>query len=245
MWRWPIAVIVVALIGYLGVRAACRVVSETGRAAVSGLETAAGLAQGFTAENITTTFVSALPRLAEDGGTKLELAAVEATETLTRTSDRRIFFDLVPLGATVSEIRVPVTYRYHLRLEEPWRIEVDATTCVVHAPPIRATLPPAIDTAGIEKRSSRGWLRFDSDEEMAELERHLTELLSRRARDPDAIDLVRESCRRRVAEFVRGWLLAEEHWRSDRFRAVKVVFADEEPIDTDVLPPTLSLRVER
>jgi hypothetical protein len=244
-WRWPIVVLVIAVLVFLGGRAACRVVSDMGRAADSRLDQVADLADRFTTENITTTFLSALPRLAPDAGAKLELTAIQTTETLTRTSDRRVFFDLVPLGATVSEIRVPVVYRYHLSLDEPWRLEVAEHAVRVHAPAIRATLPPAIDTAGMEKRSSRGWLRFDSDDEMDELERHLTELLSRRAQDPDSIDLVRETCRRTVAEFVRNWLLAEEQWRSDAIRSVTVIFADESPPEPTLLPPTVELQTER
>jgi hypothetical protein len=244
-WRWPIVVLVLALLVYLGARAACRVVADAGRAADARLEKVTGLADRFTTENITTTFLAALPRLSPDGGTKLELTAVETTETLSRTSDRRIFFDLLPLGATVSEIRVPVIYRFHLGLDEPWQIEVNDHATVVQAPAIRPTLPPAIDTAGLEKRSSRGWLRFDSDEEMAELERHLTELLSRRAQDPDTIDLVRETCRRKVAEFVRNWLLAEEQWHSQGIKSVTVIFADEQPEDPSQLPPTVVLHSDR
>ena len=57
------------------------------------------------------------------------------------------------------------------------------------------------------------------------------------------IDLVREICRRRTAEFVRNWLLAEDHWRADRFRSVTVIFADETPQDPLAIPPTLSLEV--
>jgi hypothetical protein len=49
--------------------------------------------------------------------------------------------------------------------------------------------------------------------------------------------LVREACRRRVAEFVRDWLLREDHWRSDRFSAVSVAFEDEAPQVSQ--PPTL------
>ena len=79
---------------------------------------------------------------------------------------------------------------------------------------------------------------------MAELERSLTELLSRRAADPDSIDLVRETCRRRVAEFVRNWLLVEDQWHRDRFRSVTVVFADEEIREPPSLPPTLFLETE-
>ncbi len=244
-WRWPIVVVVTAVLILVGFRTACRVVRDGGLAAVSALTSAANFGEGFKTGRITTTFTSSLPRLVPDGGAKLELVAIESVETLTRTDDRRVFFDMVPLGATVSEIRVPVTYRYHLRLDDPWRLEVNEQNCIVHAPPIRATLPPAIDTAGLERRSSRGWLRFDSDDQMAELETNLTELLGRRAADPDSVDLVREICRRRTAEFVQNWLLAEDHWRADRFRSVTVIFADESPENPSAVPPTLSLDLDR
>ena len=237
-WRWPMVVVVLAVLAFLGVRQVVQVLERAQQAAVEGIT---GFGEGFRTATITTTFTAALPRFAPDDSLKLELAAVEAVETFTRTDDRRIFYDLLPLGTTVSEIRVPVTYRYHLRLDDPWRLEVTDHTCVVHAPPIRPTLPPAIDTARLEKRSSSGWLRFDESDRMDELERELTALLSRRAGDPDTVDLVRETCRRRVAEFVRTWLLAEDQWEADRFRAITVVFADDEPSDPLTRPATLSL----
>lgn len=240
-WRWPVVVIVLALLVYVGGRQGCQALRESGDAAV---EAVAGIAERFQTGTITTTFTAAIPRLAQDDGTKLELAAFEAVETLTRTEDRRAFFDMVPLGTTATEIRVPVTYRYHLRLGEPWRLEVRDQGCVVHAPPIRPTQPPAIHTDGMTKQISGSWLRFDEDEQMAELERSLTELLSRRAADPDNIDLVRETCRRRVAEFVRNWLLAEDHWRQDRFRSVTVIFGDEEATEPPTPPPTLFLEAD-
>ncbi len=240
-WRWPIVVVVLAVLALLGLRAACRVVRDGGLAAVTALGNVANIGEGFRTERITTTFISSLPRMTADGGTKLELVAIESVETLTRTDDRRVFFDMVPLGASVSEIRVPVTYRYHLRLDDEWRLEVREQGCIVHAPAIRATLPPAIDTAGLEKRSSSDWLRFDSDDQMAALEHSLTELLGRRAADPDTIDLVRETCRRRTAEFVRSWLLAEHQWRTDGLRSVTVIFADE---PSEALSPTLTMEIE-
>ncbi len=224
-----------AVLGYLAVQQACGMIA-TGAKAVS--EGAADVAARFRTGTITTTFIASLPHLVS-GGTKLELTAVQATETFTRSDDRRVLFELLPLGTTTSEIRVPVTYRYHVRLDEPWRLTVHDHRCLVRAPPIRPTLPPAIDTAGLEKHSESGWLRFDADERMADLERSLTELLSRRAADPDTIDLVRETCRRRLAEFVRGWLLSEGQWGGDRFRTITVVFADEKVTRPSTLPPTL------
>jgi hypothetical protein len=91
----------------------------------------------------------------------------------------------------------------------------------------------------MEKRSASGWLRFDENEQMEALERSLTPTLSVWARNPDHLDLVREQCRRRVAEFVRSWLLLENQWGPKRFTSVTVVFADEKEADPSALPPTV------
>jgi hypothetical protein len=55
------------------------------------------------------------------------------------------------------------------------------------------------------------------------------------------MNLVREQCRIRVADFVRSWLLREDHWREDRFSSVIVIFADEEIEDTLIETPTIEL----
>ena len=241
--RWPVVVAVLALVAFFGIRELFETAREGGRATVDTVralgEGAADIASRFATGTITTTFVSAIPRLVPDGGTLLELAAFEATETISRTDDKRIFFDIVPLGATVSEIRVPVTYRYHLRLDEEWTLSVADGTCVVHAPPIRPSLPPAIHTDRMEKRSESGWLRFNEDEEMESLERSLTPTLVIRAEDPDHLELVRERCRSRVGEFVRSWLLLEDQWGVGRFTSVIVIFADEQNLEPGSMPPTV------
>jgi hypothetical protein len=234
-----VALVVVAVVAYLAVDRAGRAAESGARAPADAVERAGeaaeAIAERFRTGTITTTFTAALPRLVPDGGTTLELATVEATETLRRTDERRVLFDLVSLGTSVSEIRVPTVYRYHVRLQESWRIEVRDGECLVHAPAIRPTLPPAIRTDRMERLSETGWLRFDAAEQMDELERSITPSVSERAAAPETIALVKDQARRRLAEFVRDWLLAEDQWRSDRFTSVTVVFADEEP------PPTLEL----
>jgi hypothetical protein len=241
--RWPLVIVGLAFAMIAAVHQLREAVHEGGRATADAVRAvgdgAAEIAGRFASGTITTTFVSAIPRLVPDGGTKLELAAFEATETLTETDDRKVFFDMVPLGATVSEIRVPVTYRYHLRLDESWRLEVGDGVCIVHAPPIRPTQPPAIHTDRMEQRSESGWLRFDEEEQMDALLKSLTPTLAERASDPDHIELVRERCRDRVAEFVLSWLLLEDQWGPDRFTHVEVVFADEEGTSS-VVGPMLS-----
>ena len=93
----------------------------------------------------------------------------------------------------------------------------------------------------MQKRSESGWARFDAREQMAELERSLTPRLARHAADSRRLAIVREECRKTVAEFVRDWLLKEDHWRKDRFSTIKVVFADE-PGDPALVLPVLQLQ---
>lgn len=247
--RWPMVVVILGLVAYLSVVQIGRSIREGGRAATDAVrqigEDAVDIAAAFRTGTITTTFIAAIPSFAPDSGARLELAVFEALETLRSTDELRVAWDFIPLGTTTAEIRVPVTYRYHLRLDEPWRLQVKDQTCLVHAPPIRPTLPPAIDTAGIEKHSERGWLRFNEEEQLEELQRGITAAVSSRAADGAHLEMVRERCRREVAEFVRSWLLIEDHWRADRFRSVTVVFADEVPQEPSMLPPTLVLSDHR
>jgi hypothetical protein len=237
--RWPIVILALALLVLVAVERTFRWVTDVPRSAVKEAADAAGaLAERFKTGRITSTFTASLPRL-EPGGSKLEVAAYEATEVFTRSDERAILFDLIPLGTTVSEIRVPVTYRYHVRLDDPWHLDVHGSVCLVRAPPLRATLPPAIHTDRMEKRSQEGWLRFDGAEQMTSLERSLTPTLSARASSPQNLALVRETCRRRVAEFVRDWLLREGQWRDDRFAAVTVTFEGEAKDPATLPEPTL------
>ena len=243
--RWPVVILALGMLAYLVFHQIGRTAREGGRAATEVVreigESVVDIAAAFKSGTITNTFISAIPSFSPDSGARLELAAFEAVEILRSTDERRIGWDLIPLGTTVTEIRVPVTYRYHLRFDEPWLLEVEGQSCVVHAPEIQPTLPPAIDTGRMEKFSERGWLRFNEEEQMEELERSITAVLSELAADPRHLEMVRERCRLEVAEFVRSWLLLEDHWRDDRFRSVTVVFADETTTETTLQSPTLVL----
>lgn len=243
--RWPVVIVALGLLAYLVAHQIGRTAREGGRAATEIVrelgEGAVDIAAAFKSGTITNTFISAIPSFSPDSGAKLELASFEAVEILRSTDELRVAWDLIPLGTTVTEIRVPVTYRYHLRFDEPWLLEVEGQACVVHAPSIRPTLPPAIDTGRMERYSERGWLRFNEEEQMEELERSITAALSERAGDSRHLEMVRERCRLELAEFVRSWLLHEDHWREDRFRSVTVIFADEVEEETPDRPPTLVL----
>ena len=225
--RWPAVAVVALVIGWLMIHSALRIGSETALEAVDrAAEAVNQLGPEFTSTTITETFTAAIPTLGTEG-MLLELAQLEATEIFERRDEKRALYDLVPLGVTISEIRVPVTYRYHLRLDDQWALTVRDGVCSVRAPGIRPTIPPAIHTEGMGKRIEGSWLRFDEDEVMNDLEQSLTLRLSARAGSPQRIEMIREICRKRVAEFVRSWLLAEAQWGQGRIVAVEVVFSDE------------------
>ena len=229
--RWPVAIVLVAVLTVVALWRRLAAVEAAGRAPTAlpgaAADRLAGIARGLLTGNVTERFLAAIPTVAPSSGGRLEVAVAESVEALARSDERRAFWDLVPLGTTTVELRVPVTYRYHLRLDERWAVEVKDGFCRVAAPALRPSLPPAIHTDRIERRSESSWLRFDAAEQRAALERQLTPRLAVLAADPRHLALVREESRRTVARFVRSWLLRHDAWGSDRVRAIQVVFADE------------------
>ena len=249
--RWPLALLtVVALLVfgslaayYLTLKQAADGAAALGDAAsdVAGrvADRAEQLAESFFTGDVTESFVSSMPKFDRSGVGRLEVASMELTEKLARADERRAFFDVVPLGKTKVEIEVPVTYRYHVPVSGEWRLEIHGPVCLVVAPPLEPTLPPAIHTDRLQTSSQEDLLRFDAGEQMAELQRNLTPRLSRRAASPAYLDLVRDEARRGVADFVRSWLLDQEFWVDDRFATIRVVFADEieGPVDGEIEAP--------
>lgn len=240
-FRWPLVIICLAALAFLVYRETL----QQGEALVTG--TAQALADGANkmsknlwTGNVTESFLAAVPKIHGAGGGRLEVATAEAVETFERSDERRVLWDAFSLGTTVSEVKVPVTYRYHLRLEDAWRIEVAEPICIVYAPAIRPTQPPAIHTEGMRKRVEEDLLRFDGDDQMAKLEESITPRLRQLAQDPQHIDLVRDKARRTVAEFVRQWLLLEEQWGEEHIRLVQVVFPDE--VNDELSPLQIDVR---
>lgn len=249
-WRWPLVIVLVALFALIAfvfsLRTTKQVYDETLDRAGRGIDKAAAAARDIAARfqrgTITETFTAAIPKLQGTGMGNLELATAEATESFTRADSKTIAWDLLYLGTTETEIKVPVTYRYHLRLADPWKLDVSNQTCVVYAPAIRPSLPPAIHTDRMEKKSGRGWARFNAGAQMNELEQSITPTLQRYAGDRRHVSFVREECRKTVAEFVKNWLLQEDQWRQDRFHTVQVIFADEAGADVSGISPPVRLK---
>ena len=249
-YRWPLVIVALGLLGVLVSLAflwvARRAYDETlargGRAGQYAAQKAEAIAEKFMRGNITKTFVAAIPEISTTGAGNLELATSDQTESFRAEDEKSIFWDKLYLGKTISEIRVPVTYRYHLRLSDPWQLDVSGQTCIVLAPVIRPSLPPAIHTDKMEKKSDEGWGRFNAREQMADLEKGITPTLASYASDARHLALIRDPCRKTVAEFVKSWLLKEDQWRTDRFHTIKVIFADESDALPERVAPTIQLK---
>lgn len=228
VWLLALAGAAVALLLGLAVWKLCR---GAVRAATAGV---AAIRQSFTAEQLTSRFISAIPEITRE--LNLEVATIEQTETFERSEGKTALWGLLDLGTNQAGIRVPVTYRYHIQLADRWFLEAQGEVLRVQAPGIRASLPPAPHTDGLVASTARGWGRFPPDALLAQLHKEITPTLSLHAQDPRRIALVRESCRASVEAFVRTWVEAENRKLGlPGFKRIEIRFADEATI-----PPTTS-----
>ena len=213
-FRWPLALIIVCLL----------IIA----AAFCGLKYFMPHLPPLSITRINKTFISELPVFKAIVGGNLEVGTGEATEVFKKSDARYTGFGWIYLGETTSEIRVPVTYRYHVALAGNWRLDQAGKVCVVTVPKLEPTLPVAFDSSKMEKDAGSGWSRFDKGEQLDRLEKDITPTLAQYAGDEKHMDAARQKFRPVVADFVRAWLLKEDEWRSDRFTSVIVVFEDEQ-----------------
>ncbi len=214
------------------------------RGVVDAMDKVGDFVEKLRPELTTQTFVTwqGMNHVKAEGG-KLEVASAEETVTLQNRDIVTIFGKEIPGTGSISEIRAPATYHYHIDINDTWDIQTDGRRVVVRAPSIAPTLPIAFDTARLEKKTDKGWLVWTSrDESLTSLEKSITSRLEEKSKSPDAIAQVREKARMAVARFVRDWLLARQAWGSDPnlYDEILVSFEDEPPI-SDVLPPILHI----
>lgn len=234
--KWPsIALVLIVLIVSLAVMRSC----DQLRDVLSGLQKVMGAG---VKEDITTSFRENLLKITATKGDILEVATVEMDETFTRMNMKTLAWNLFYLGTTVSEVRVPAVYRYHIKLSDDWKVTVEGDRCLVIAPIIRPSQPPAIRTEKMEKKSVAGWARFDAAQNMTELEKSITPSLESRAGNKSHIDRVRDPARKAVAEFVKTWLLSNP---KQDVKHITIVFADEPAAkDAKLVPPIATLDVQ-
>lgn len=159
-------------------------------------------------------------------GGLLQVSTIHSPETFNATKPHNILgFDL---GATTTSIRVLATYHYHIALAPEWKVRVRPDkSIVVIAPAVKATLPVAIDTATLERRSQGLWSILTGEFELDELQKTITATLGKKADSPSYVNFQRDAARKTVTEFVNKWLLTQDHLKKVRGNPVKVYFADE------------------
>ncbi len=174
----------------------------------------------------TTTTVSADNRVVmRTPGGLLEVSVITAEERFDSTTSHTILG--VPVGSTVAQVRVPAVYRYHLPLAKEWTLRSTGNALVVIAPPVRPSLPVAIETGKLESFASGLWSPLTGADAVASLQRSITATLAAKAAAPDLIKLQREAARQTVTEFVQKWVVQQPKWKGAKAPAIFVFFEDE------------------
>jgi hypothetical protein len=159
-------------------------------------------------------------------GGLLEVSSMRMTEQF----DKRFVYEVLGLevGETVAHVRVPATYRYHIQLAPLWKIERTDEVFRVVTPPVKPSLPVAVDLAHLEQDEGGSWLLvpFNADEDREALMREITGKLAQKAASPAYLALQREDARKTVTEFVEKWLVTQEPWKSAKQPRIEVVFSD-------------------
>lgn len=148
----------------------------------------------------------------------------------------------IPGTTATVEVRVPVTYRYHVQVNDKWDIKVADNACIIYAPELRPTLPPAIHTQDLELFTYEGPLAWDGEEQKEKLLKSLTPQLEANAADPRNVRMVRDEARRTVAEFVHTWLLQQGGWGKRKIETIKVIFREEGDVRPESLMPSIVLK---
>ena len=160
-------------------------------------------------------------------GGLLEVSRMYATESF----DAKVAHELwgIPIGETVPHIRVPAVYRYHVELAPEWRVTRLNGLFIVTSPPVRPSLPVAVDFSGLERDVGGTWLLVPlvGEADLRALERRLTDKLAEKAASAAYIGWQREDARKTVREFVLKWLKEQSRWSDVSAGDVWVTFADE------------------
>lgn len=167
------------------------------------------------------------PVIMRTNGGFLEVATITATEAFKQATDHTILG--VPLGQTIAEIRVKAIYRYHVALAQEWKFIRRDKVFVAIAPPIKPSLPVAIDTNTLQAHANGTWSVLTGTSHIGVLQKSITAALAEKSVTPHYLILQREHARKTVTEFVQKWVLSQEKWKNGGY-TVRVFFADE-PIE--------------
>lgn len=178
------------------------------------------LASAFNQRTISTAFASYATSLAANQF--LQFATLRQVELFTQTDQATTGFGYLPLPDVIVEAQAPVEYTYYLDLKAKWDFTLTNGVIYVLAPPIRFN-KPAIDASEITYEIKRGSVLRNEEQARENLKKSLTSLAHLRAREH--VQLVRETGRRQVTEFVETWLA--KNFSDGAKHPVKVFFPGE------------------
>ena len=165
------------------------------------------------------------PVVMRTSGGLLEVSGINRVEQFQSSVSHSVLG--VPTGQTITAIRVPAVYRYHIQLALEWKIRLKDKTFIVIAPPVKPTLPVAINTAGIQMQSFGVWSIFYGNSMLNQLQLSITPALAVKAASPGYVNFQRETARKTVTEFVAKWLITQDKWKSASAYPIRVFFSDE------------------
>lgn len=159
-------------------------------------------------------------------GGLLEVATVTATEQF----DQTFAYSMLGMnvGKTVAHIRVRATYRYHIELAPEWKVYRQGDVFRVSTPPLKPSLPVAVDLGEMEKDVGGTWylVAFNDSEDLDSLERKITERLALKAKSQTYRNLAHDAAQKTVAEFVEKWLVTQESWKAASRPRLEVVIGN-------------------
>ena len=165
------------------------------------------------------------PTVVHIKGGLLEVSSINAPETFDASKDETILG--FPVGKTVTRIRVPAMYRYHVKLDTDWKVLLKDKTFIVISPPVTPSLPVAINTEKLLAEASGTWVLLTGQARKEELQKSITKSLEAKALSPTYVQFQREVARLTLKEFVSKWLITQEQWKSAASYPIQVYFADE------------------
>jgi hypothetical protein len=158
-------------------------------------------------------------------GGLLEVSTIHATEVFERSTREKILG--LPVGKTITRIRVPAVYRYHVELDSDFRVLLKDRTFTVISPSVVPSLPVAIDTSRLQAEASGRWSFLTREVRIEALQESITATLAMKASSPAYVELQREVARQTLREFVARWLITQEQWKGASGYPIRVYFADE------------------
>jgi hypothetical protein len=170
-------------------------------------------------------------------GGLLEASTIHSPEIFEASKDHTLFG--IVLGNTVTRIRVPAVYRYHVDLAPEWRILLRKNAFIVVAPSVKPALPVAVDLGRLQQEASGTWSVFTGTAQLKTLQSSITKELAKKASSRSYIEFQREAARLTVKEFVAKWLITQKDWNRYRDYPIHVYFADEPISALKTAPPPI------